>query len=102
MYKHLKEVPLGNLCPDTEEDRQTAHDELDHRKLCECQESVDELTRDIEKLPEKASPGLPMAYRNAELCYHLLNVLPDKVALQLQLLPKADYQGQYQRPGNCS
>ena len=90
-YKHLKEALLGNLCPDTDEDRQTARDELGRRKLREGQESVDELARDIEKLLDKASPGLPAANRNAELRYHLLNALPDKVALQLKLLPKADY-----------
>ena len=55
--------------------------------------SVDELARDIEKLFGKASPGLPVVNRNAELRYHLLNALPEKVALQLKLLPKVDYPG---------
>jgi len=41
-------VLLGNLCLNTDEDRQTTHDELGHRKLHEGQESVDKLARDIE------------------------------------------------------
>lgn len=90
-YEHLKEALLRSLSPDTEEDRQTAHDELGCRKLREGQESVDELARDIEKLLDRASPGLPADSRNAELRYHLLNALPDKVTLQLKLLPKVDY-----------
>ena len=73
------------------EDRQSARDELSRRKLRESQESVDELARDLEKLLDKASPGLPAANRNAELRYHLLNALPEKVSLQLKLLPKTNY-----------
>ena len=46
-YAHLKEVLLTRLNPDTEEDRQSAHDELGWRKLCENQESVDELAIDF-------------------------------------------------------
>ena len=45
----------------------------------------------MERLLDKASPGLPAINRNAELRYHLLNALPEKVALQLKLLPKVDY-----------
>ena len=32
-----------------------------------------------------------MVNRNAELRYHLLSALPEKVTLQLKLLPKVDY-----------
>ena len=32
-----------------------------------------------------------MVNRNAELRYHLLSTLPEKVTLQLKLLPKVDY-----------
>ena len=32
-----------------------------------------------------------MVNRNTELRYHLLNALPEKVTLQLKLLPKVDY-----------
>ena len=44
-----------------------------------------------EKLLDTVSPGLPEANRQVELRYHLLNALPDKVALQLKLLPKVGY-----------
>ena len=90
-YEHLKAALMSGLSPDTEEDRQSARESLGRRKLRENQESVDELARDIEKLLDKASPGLPAVNRNAELRYHLLNALPEKVALQLKLLPKVDY-----------
>ena len=87
-YEHLKEALLSELSPDTEENRQSAHESLSRRKLRENQESIDELARDLERLLDKASPGLPAINRNAELRYHLLNALPEKVALQLKLLPK--------------
>ena len=101
-YARLKEALLNRLSPDTEEDRQSARYELGRRKLRESQESINELARDIEKLLDTASPGLPEANRQAELRYHLLNSLPDKVALQLKLLPKVEaIMIPYQRPGNC-
>ena len=78
-YAHLKEALLSRLSSHTEEDRQSARDELGTRKFHENQESVDELARDIEKLFDSASPGLPEANRQAELCYHLLNALLEKI-----------------------
>ena len=90
-YAHLKEALLSRLSPDTEEDRQSARDELGRRKLRENQESIDELARDIEKLFDSASPGLPDANRQAELRYHLLNALPEKITFQLKLMPQLSY-----------
>ena len=90
-YEHLKEALLSGLSPDTEEDRQSTSESLSRRKLCKNPESIDELARDLERLLDKVSPGLPAINRNAELRYHLLNALPEKVALQLKLLPKVDY-----------
>ena len=52
-YEHLKEALLSGLSPDTEEDRQSAHESLSRRKLRENQESVDELARDLERLLDK-------------------------------------------------
>ena len=75
-YEHLKEALLSRLSLDTEEDRQNARESLSGRKLCDNQESVDELTRDLERLHDKASPGLPAINRDAELRYYLLNALP--------------------------
>ena len=54
-------------------------------------ESVDELARDVEKLLEKASSGLPDELRESELRFYLINALPDKVSLQLKLQPKCSY-----------
>ena len=74
-----------------EEDRQSSRDKLGRRKLHENQESIDELARDIEKLFDSTSPGLPEANCQAELRYHLLNALPDKITFQLKLLPRLGY-----------
>ena len=52
---------------------------------------MDELARDLERLLDKASPDLPAEVRNKELKFHLMNALPDKVSLQLKLLPPQTY-----------
>ena len=61
----MKVAILKRLCPDTE-DRLVAHERLSRRHLRDG-ESVDELARDVEKLLEKASPGLPDELRESEL-----------------------------------
>ena len=61
------------------------------RKLHGDRESVDELARDLERLLDKASPGLPIEIRDRELKYHLMNALPEKISLQLKLLPTQTY-----------
>ena len=43
-------------------------------------ESVDELARDIEKLLDQASPGLPNEVKDSELRFHLINSLPESLA----------------------
>jgi len=88
---HMKEALLSRRSPDTEEDRQSASDKLGQQKLRENKKSIDKLARDIEKLLESASPGLSEANSQAELHYHLVNALPDKVAFQLKVLPKLGY-----------
>ena len=57
----------------------------------EGRESIDEMARCIERLLDKASPGLPANIRDSELQYHLINALPDKISLQLKLLPQENY-----------
>ena len=89
-YEHLKDAILKRLCPDTEEDRVVARERLSQRRLREG-ESVDELARDIEKLLEQASPGLPNEVKNSELRFHLINSLPERVSLQLKIQPKVSY-----------
>ena len=81
---------MERLSPDTDEDRLTTQDELSKRRLRD-QESVDELARDIEKLLDKASPGLPADARDMELRFHLTTALPEKIAFQLKLLPRQTY-----------
>ena len=91
-YEHLKVALLARLSPDTAEERLIAREELSQKKLVEGRESIDELARCIKRLVDKASPGLPAIIRVNELQYHLINVLPEKVSLQLKLLPQENYQ----------
>ena len=57
-YDHLKAAILKCLCLDTEEDRIVAHEHLSRRVLHK-EESIGQLACDLEKLLERASPGLP-------------------------------------------
>ena len=91
-YEHLKTALLSRLSPDTAEERLIAREELNRRKFVEGRESIDEMARGIERLLDRASPGLPANVRDSELQYHLINALPDKVSLQLKLLPQENYQ----------
>ena len=90
-YDHLKGALLRRLSPNTEEDRLAAREQLSRRKLQEGRESIDEVARDLEKLLDKSSPGLPAAIRDTELRYHLINSLPERIAFQLKLLPKTNF-----------
>ena len=90
-YAHLKNALLQRLNPDTEEDRLAARELLSKRKLQEGRESIDEVARDLEKLLDKASPGLPVEVRDTELRFYLINALPERVAFQLKLLPKVNF-----------
>ena len=90
-YANLKAALLERLSPDTDEDRISARNGLSQRRLAEDRESIDELARDIEKLLDRSSPGLPAEIRDAELRFHFINALPEKIALQLKLLPKVEY-----------
>ena len=90
-YAKLKKAILDRLDPYTDEHRLAARDHLSHRRLREGVESIDELARDLEKLLDQASPGLPSNTGEAELRFHLINSLPDNVAFQLKLQPQVTY-----------
>ena len=90
-YDHLKTALRERLNPDTEEDRLAAREQLVKRKLRVEAESIDELARDLERLLDRASPNLPAEVRDTELRYHLISALPDKVALQIKLLPVTNF-----------
>ena len=90
-YDHLKKAIMERLNPDTDENRLEAREQLMFRRFREGCESVDELARDLEKLLDRSSPGLPAEIRETELRFHLMNSLPDKVAFQLKLSPKGAY-----------
>ena len=90
-YGHLKNAMTERLNPDTDENRMVAREQLRLRRFREGGESVDELARDLERMLDKSSPGLPAEIRETELRFHLINSLPDKVAFQLKLSPKGSY-----------
>ena len=52
-------------------------------------ENVDGLACNLERLLDKVSPELPSTIRDSELCFHLMNFLPERVVLQL--LPKETF-----------
>ena len=90
-YTNLKEVLLTKLCPDSDKDLISTHEQLSQRRLYEERESVNELACDLEHLLDKAPPDIPAKVRNKELKFHLMNALPDEVLLQLKLLPPQTY-----------
>ena len=90
-YAKLKKAILERLYPDTDENRLAAREQLSLRRLREGAESIDELARDLEKLLDQASPGLPADTREAELRFHLMSSLPDNVSFQLKLQPQVSY-----------
>ncbi|XP_065903800.1 retroviral-like aspartic protease 1 [Dysidea avara] len=63
-YDHLKSAVLAQLAPDSDEERMRARDELSQRRYREGLESVDELARDIEKLLDRAAPGLEVIHKD--------------------------------------
>ena len=90
-YANLKKVLLSKICSDTDENCVRVHEELSESRLHEERESMDKLTRDHKCLLNKASPDLPAKVRNKKLKFHLMNSIPDKVALQLKLLQPQMY-----------
>ena len=90
-YAHLKGAMTERLNPDTDENRMVAREQLMLRRFREGAESVDQLARDLERMLDKSSPGLPAEIREAELRFHLMNSLPEKVAFQLKVSPKGTY-----------
>ena len=77
MYAHLKHALLQRLSSDTEEDHLAVCEQLSRRKLKEGRGSIDKAAHDLEKLLDKVSPGLPAEIQDMELCYHLINSLPE-------------------------
>ena len=90
-YDHPKRAISERLNPDTDENHLVACEQLMLRRFKEGCESVDELARDLERMLDKSSPGLPAEIRETELRFHLMNSLPEKVAFRLKLSPKGTY-----------
>ena len=79
------------LNPDTDENRMVACEQLMLRQFREGCENIDKLARDLERMLDMSSLGLPAEIHEAELRFHLMNSLPEKVAFQLKVLPKGTY-----------
>ena len=81
--------------PDTDENRMVAREQLMLGWFREGVESVDKLARNLERMLYRSFPGefpgLPAEIREAELRFHLMNSLPEKVAFQLKVSPKGTY-----------
>ena len=90
-YAHLERAMMERLNPDTDENRIVAHEQLMLRRLREGVKSVDKLAWGLERMLDKSSPGLPKEIREAELRFHLMNSLTEKVAFQLKVSPKGTY-----------
>ena len=90
-YAHLKGAMTERLNPDTDENRMVAPEQLMLRQFREGCESVDEIAQDLKRMLDMSSPGLPAEIREAELRFHLMNSLLEKVAFQLKVLPKGTY-----------
>ena len=67
MYKHLKQTLFRGFNTNNEEGRRSTHESLSQGILHENQESINELTRDIERLLDEAFPSLPAFNINVEL-----------------------------------
>ena len=52
---------------------------------------MDELARDLERWLDRATPEIPANVTDTKLRFHLINLLLEKVAFQLMLLPKATF-----------
>ena len=91
-YRKLKKAILERLHPDTEENCLAAWGQLSQMHFHKGSESIDELARDLEKLLNQASPGLPVATCKTELRLHLMCSLPDNISFQLKLQPKCHTQ----------
>ena len=67
MYKHFKQALFRGFSTNNEEDRQSTHESLSQVILHENLESINELTKDTERLLDKAFPSLPAFNINAKL-----------------------------------
>ena len=75
---------MERLNPGTDKNHMVACEQLMLRRFREGCESIDELARDLERMLDMSSPGLPVEICEAELRFHLMNSLPEKVAFQLK------------------
>ena len=91
MYAHLKTAMVERLNADTDENCMVVHEQLMLRQFREGCKSIDELARDLERMLDRSSPGLPAEIHEAKLQFHLMNSLPKKVAFQLKVSPKGTY-----------
>ena len=67
----LKGAIISRQNMDTNEDRLAAHEQLSRRCYRERGESIDELARDIKKLLNWLSPGLPAEVHDSELRFQV-------------------------------
>lgn len=82
-----RQLSLKWLSLNINEDWLSSWEELARRRLHQEQMSADGLACDVERLLDRASPGLPGSFRERELRFHFINALPEKVAFQPSCYP---------------
>lgn len=76
--------------PRTEESRRLAHGQLASRRLKDG-EDLDIFVRDLERLLDKAYPGIQEPLRSQQLLDYFLGGIPDGISHTLLVNPPADF-----------
>lgn len=84
-YQNLVDAMKRSFSPDTEEARRLAHRQLQDRRL-QVGGDLEVYLRALERLVDRAAPGLPADLRNRQLSDHFVESLPPSLADQLYVL----------------
>ena len=77
--------------PDTQERRRFVRRALENRRLLP-DEDLDTFVYQLERLLDRACPGLSPVIRRRELLDRLIDCLPPSIRERLALMPSADFQ----------
>ena len=87
----MKAALLNVFEPNTEERRRHAHRQLQQRQLGKS-EDVDTYVYQLERLLDRACPGLDKEARDRELLDRFIDGLPNEIREKLLLVPAMDLQ----------
>ena len=100
-HAHLKGTMMERLNLDTDKNCVVACEQLMLRWFREGVESVAELARDLERMLDKSSPGLPVEIRKAELRFYLMSSLLERLHSSLRYHQRAHMQRPFQKLEKC-